>query len=50
MPMSQGWLTGEMPTRINFLQSEGQKLTLTPIFIDAVARALYEFPNDKYFC
>jgi 2-oxoglutarate dehydrogenase E2 component (dihydrolipoamide succinyltransferase) len=27
-----------------FLASEGQKLTLTPIFIDATARALYEFP------
>jgi 2-oxoglutarate dehydrogenase E2 component (dihydrolipoamide succinyltransferase) len=27
-----------------FLVSEGQKLTLTPIFIDAAARALYEFP------
>jgi 2-oxoglutarate dehydrogenase E2 component (dihydrolipoamide succinyltransferase) len=27
-----------------FLASEGQKLTLTPIFVDAVARALYEFP------
>ena len=27
-----------------FLANEGQKLTLTPIFIDAVARALYEFP------
>jgi 2-oxoglutarate dehydrogenase E2 component (dihydrolipoamide succinyltransferase) len=27
-----------------FLQAEGQKLTLTPIFIDAAARALYEFP------
>jgi 2-oxoglutarate dehydrogenase E2 component (dihydrolipoamide succinyltransferase) len=27
-----------------FLALEGQKLTLTPIFIDAVARALYEFP------
>lgn len=27
-----------------FLASEGQKLTLTPIFIDAVARALYDFP------
>jgi 2-oxoglutarate dehydrogenase E2 component (dihydrolipoamide succinyltransferase) len=27
-----------------FLASEGQKLTLTPIFIDAVARALHEFP------
>jgi 2-oxoglutarate dehydrogenase E2 component (dihydrolipoamide succinyltransferase) len=27
-----------------FFQAEGQKLTLTPIFIDAVARALYEFP------
>jgi 2-oxoglutarate dehydrogenase E2 component (dihydrolipoamide succinyltransferase) len=27
-----------------FLASEGQKLTLTPIFIDAVAKALYEFP------
>jgi 2-oxoglutarate dehydrogenase E2 component (dihydrolipoamide succinyltransferase) len=27
-----------------FLSTEGQKLTLTPIFIDAVARALYEFP------
>jgi len=27
-----------------FLASEGQKLTLTPIFIDAVARSLYEFP------
>ena len=27
-----------------FLSAEGQKLTLTPIFIDAVARALYEFP------
>ncbi len=27
-----------------FFQTEGQKLTLTPIFIDAVARALYEFP------
>jgi 2-oxoglutarate dehydrogenase E2 component (dihydrolipoamide succinyltransferase) len=27
-----------------FLEAEGQKLTLTPIFIDAAARALYEFP------
>lgn len=27
-----------------FLASEGQKLTLTPFFIDAVAKALYEFP------
>ena len=27
-----------------FLASEGQKLTLTPIFIDAVAKALHEFP------
>lgn len=27
-----------------FLAAEGQKLTLTPIFIEAVARALYEFP------
>jgi len=27
-----------------FLAAEGQKLTLTPIFIDALARALSEFP------
>jgi len=27
-----------------FLAAEGQKLTLTPIFIDAVAKALYDFP------
>jgi len=27
-----------------FLVSEGQKLTLTPIFVDAIAKALYEFP------
>jgi 2-oxoglutarate dehydrogenase E2 component (dihydrolipoamide succinyltransferase) len=27
-----------------FLADEGQKLTLTPIFIDAVAKALYEYP------
>ena len=27
-----------------FFSAEGQKLTLTPIFIDAAARALYEFP------
>ena len=27
-----------------FLKTEGQKLTLMPIFIDAVARALYEMP------
>jgi 2-oxoglutarate dehydrogenase E2 component (dihydrolipoamide succinyltransferase) len=27
-----------------FLAAEGQKLTMTPIFIDAVARSLYEFP------
>lgn len=27
-----------------FLKAEGQKLTLTPIFIDAAAKALYEFP------
>ena len=27
-----------------FLAAEGQKLTLTPFFVDAVARALYEFP------
>jgi 2-oxoglutarate dehydrogenase E2 component (dihydrolipoamide succinyltransferase) len=27
-----------------FLEAEGQKLTLTPLFVDAVARALYEFP------
>lgn len=28
----------------SFLAREGQKLTLTPIFIDAVAGALYEYP------
>ena len=28
-----------------FLASEKQKLTLTPIFVDAVAKALYEFPS-----
>ena len=27
-----------------FMAAEGQKLTLTPIFIDAVAKALYDFP------
>ena len=27
-----------------FLQTEGQKLTLMPIFVDVVARALYEMP------
>ena len=27
-----------------FLATEGQKLTLTPFFIDAAARALYDFP------
>jgi 2-oxoglutarate dehydrogenase E2 component (dihydrolipoamide succinyltransferase) len=27
-----------------FLAAEGQKLTLTPIFVDAVAKALYDFP------
>ena len=27
-----------------FLAAEGQKLTLTPIFVDAVAKALHEFP------
>jgi len=27
-----------------FMAAEGQKLTLTPIFIDAIARALYDFP------
>jgi len=27
-----------------FLAAEGQKLTMTPIFIDAAARSLYEFP------
>jgi 2-oxoglutarate dehydrogenase E2 component (dihydrolipoamide succinyltransferase) len=27
-----------------FLATEGQKLTMTPIFIDAIARTLYEFP------
>jgi 2-oxoglutarate dehydrogenase E2 component (dihydrolipoamide succinyltransferase) len=31
-------------TKEKFLAAEGQKLTLTPIFIDAIARALYEFP------
>jgi len=27
-----------------FMAAEGQKLTLTPIFVDAVAKALYDFP------
>jgi 2-oxoglutarate dehydrogenase E2 component (dihydrolipoamide succinyltransferase) len=27
-----------------FMANEGQKLTLTPIFVDAVAKALYELP------
>jgi 2-oxoglutarate dehydrogenase E2 component (dihydrolipoamide succinyltransferase) len=27
-----------------FLAAEGQKLTLTPFFVDAAAKALYEFP------
>lgn len=27
-----------------FLAAEGQKLTLTPFFVDAAARALYEYP------
>ena len=31
-------------TKDKFMAAEGQKLTLTPIFIDAVAKALYEFP------
>jgi len=31
-------------TKEKFFANEGQKLTLTPIFIDATARALYEFP------
>jgi 2-oxoglutarate dehydrogenase E2 component (dihydrolipoamide succinyltransferase) len=30
--------------REKFLQSEGQKLTLTPIFIDAAAKALHYYP------
>lgn len=30
--------------RDSFLAREGQKLTLTPVFIDAVAGALYEYP------
>jgi 2-oxoglutarate dehydrogenase E2 component (dihydrolipoamide succinyltransferase) len=29
----------------NFFAKEGQKLTLTPFFIDAIARALYEIPS-----
>lgn len=29
----------------NYLESEGQKLTLTPIFIDATARALNDYPG-----
>lgn len=28
-----------------FLAAEGQKLTLTPVFVDATAKALYEFPR-----
>jgi 2-oxoglutarate dehydrogenase E2 component (dihydrolipoamide succinyltransferase) len=28
-----------------FFEKEGQKLTLTPFFIDAIARALYEIPS-----
>jgi len=28
----------------SFLASEGQKLTLTPIFIDAIARTLHDYP------
>jgi 2-oxoglutarate dehydrogenase E2 component (dihydrolipoamide succinyltransferase) len=31
-------------TKEKFLAAEGQKLTLTPIFVDAVARALHEYP------
>ena len=31
-----------------FLAAEGQKLTLTPIFIDAAAKALYEIANGQY--
>jgi 2-oxoglutarate dehydrogenase E2 component (dihydrolipoamide succinyltransferase) len=31
-------------TKEKFLATEGQKLTLTPIFIDAAAKALYELP------
>jgi 2-oxoglutarate dehydrogenase E2 component (dihydrolipoamide succinyltransferase) len=31
-------------TKEKFMAAEGQKLTLTPIFIDAVAKALHEFP------
>jgi 2-oxoglutarate dehydrogenase E2 component (dihydrolipoamide succinyltransferase) len=30
--------------RDKFLEAEGQKLTLTPIFIDAIARAIHDFP------
>ena len=33
-----------------FFATEGQKLTLTPIFIDAAARALYEISNGEYYC
>lgn len=37
-------VTWRNTVRDKYLAREGQKLTLTPIFIDAAARALYEFP------
>jgi 2-oxoglutarate dehydrogenase E2 component (dihydrolipoamide succinyltransferase) len=37
-------MTWRNENKEKFMAAEGQKLTLTPIFIDAVAKALYEFP------
>jgi 2-oxoglutarate dehydrogenase E2 component (dihydrolipoamide succinyltransferase) len=37
-------MTWRNANKEKFMAAEGQKLTLTPIFIDAVAKALYEFP------
>jgi 2-oxoglutarate dehydrogenase E2 component (dihydrolipoamide succinyltransferase) len=37
-------MTWRNANKEKFMVAEGQKLTLTPIFIDAVAKALYEFP------
>ncbi len=36
--------------KVAFEKREGEKLTYTPIFMEAVAKALKDYPGNEYFC
>jgi 2-oxoglutarate dehydrogenase E2 component (dihydrolipoamide succinyltransferase) len=43
--MSQMWLSGEQKNKDKFFEREKEKLTYLPVFLEAMAKALKDFPG-----